>query len=126
MSENVKVSIGDKTFEYPVTVGSENEKGFDITKLRSDSTYITIDNGYANTGACSSAVTFLDGEQGILRYRGYPIEQIAEKASFIETAYLLIYGELPKKDELNQFNRKIISQLELPTILTVEVLQFCS
>ena len=114
MGENVKVIIGDKTFEYPVSVGSENEKGFDITKLRGDSNYITIDNGYANTGACSSAVTFLDGEQGILRYRGYPIEQIAEQASFIETAYLLIYGELPKKDDLNQFNRKIISQLGLP------------
>lgn len=114
MGENVKVTIGDKTFEYPVTVGSENEKAFDITKLRTDSTYITLDNGYGNTGACLSAVTFLDGEAGILRYRGYPIEQIAEQASFIETAYLLIYGELPKKDELNQFSRKINSQLELP------------
>ncbi len=118
MSENVKVTVGDKTFEYPVTVGSEQEKGFDITKLRLDTNYITLDNGYANTGACLSAITFLDGEKGVLRYRGYPIEQIAEQATFIETAYLLIYGELPKKDELNQFNRKINSQLDIPKDLS--------
>jgi citrate synthase len=114
MEETVKVVVGDKTFDYPVTTGSEQEKAFDITKLRSDTSYITFDNGYGNTGACTSAITFLDGEKGVLRYRGYPIEQLAENASFIETACLLNYGELPKKDDLNQFSRKINTQLELP------------
>jgi citrate synthase len=78
-----------------VTIGSESERGLDITRLRKETGYITLDPGYVNTGSCQSAVTFLDGEKGILRYRGYPIEQLAERSSFLEVAYLLIYGELP-------------------------------
>ena len=95
MSETVQVIIDKKTYELPVVEGSENEKASDISKLRAQTGYITLDNGYKNTGATTSGITFLDGEKGILRYRGYPIEQLAEKADFLEVAYLLIYGELP-------------------------------
>ena len=91
----------------PVVTGTEDEKAIDISALRSQSGYITLDSGYKNTGATTSAITFLDGEQGILRYRGYPIEQLAEKSSFIEVAYLLIYGSLPTEQELNDFSNKI-------------------
>ncbi len=107
MSETVKLSIGDKTFELPVIEGSENEKAIDISKLRSQSGYITIDTGFKNTGSTKSAITFLDGEKGILRYRGYPIEQLAEKAEFLEVSYLLIYGHLPSKVEYQDFKDNI-------------------
>ena len=82
MSETVKLSIEDKTYELPVIEGSENEKAIDISKLRSQTGYITIDTGFKNTGSTTSGITFLDGEKGILRYRGYPIEQLAEKCRF--------------------------------------------
>src|SRR3989338_3529534 len=95
MSETAKIELNGKTYEFPVVEGTENEKAIDITKLRQETGYITIDSGYKNTGATLSSITFLDGEEGILRYRGYTIEQLAEKASFIEVAYLLIYGSLP-------------------------------
>ncbi len=104
MPENAKLIIDGKTFEYPIIVGTENEKAIDITNLRKDTNYITLDNGYGNTGACKSAITFLDGEQGILRYRGIPIEQIAEHSTFVETSYLLIYGELPTAAQLKKFS----------------------
>ena len=94
MADKSLIKIGDKEYELPIIIGSENEKAIDITKLREMTGYITLDNGYLNTGACSSSVTFLDGENGILRYRGIPIEQLAEKSSFTEVAYLLIYGKL--------------------------------
>jgi citrate synthase len=87
----------DKNLELPVTVGSENEGGIDISKLRGATGLVTIDPGFVNTASCKSAITFLDGEKGILRYRGYPIEELAEKSSFLEVAYLLIYGELPRR-----------------------------
>ncbi|MBM77276.1 MAG: citrate (Si)-synthase [Crocinitomicaceae bacterium] len=107
MSETVKLTIGEKTYELPVIEGSENEKAIDITKLRAESGYITIDTGFKNTGSTKSAVTFLDGEKGILRYRGYPIEQLAEKAEFLEVSYLLIYGHLPTKTEYQEFKENI-------------------
>ena len=113
MEEKAKLTIDGKTFEYPIMTGTEDEKAIDISKLRSDTGYITFDNGFGNTGSCTSAITFLDGEKGILRYRGYPIEQIAEKSTFVETAYLLIYGELPKKDQLDDFSKSFTKQAAL-------------
>ena len=107
MSETVKLTIEGKTFELPVIEGSENEKAIDISKLRSQTGYITIDTGFKNTGSTTSCITFLDGEKGILRYRGYPIEQLAEKANFLEVCYLLIYGDLPNKIEFNLFTNNI-------------------
>ena len=103
MSETAKLILDGQEYELPVIVGSENEKAIDITKLRDVSGYITLDSGYKNTGATKSAITFLDGETGVLWYRGYPIEQIAEYATFLEVAYLLIYGELPTEKELGYF-----------------------
>lgn len=102
-----KVILDGKEYELPVVVGSEGEIGIDITSLRADSNSITLDPGFANTGSCQSAITFIDGEQGILRYRGYPIEQLADKSSFIETSYLLIYGKLPTHEELENFRHEL-------------------
>ena len=107
MSEIAEVKINGQTFELPIITGSEDEKGIDITKLRSLSGAVTLDSGYKNTGSTKSAVTYLDGENGILRYRGYSIEELAGKASFIEVAYLLINGELPNKSELADFEANI-------------------
>lgn len=100
---SAKLSLEGKEYDLPVTVGSEGEVGLDIRALRNQSGAITLDSGYGNTGACTSAITFIDGEKGILRYRGYPIEQVAEHASFVEVAYLLIYGHLPSREELKKF-----------------------
>ncbi len=107
MSEKAQIILDGKTYEFPVFVGSEGEKAVDISKLRDQSGYITLDFGYKNTGATTSAVTFLDGELGILHYRGYPIEQLAEKASFLEVSYLLLFGELPNAKALNDFENQI-------------------
>ena len=107
MSEIAKLSYGGKDFELPIVEGSENEKAIDIAKLRGQSGLITIDPGYKNTGSTTSAITFLDGELGILRYRGYRIEDLAEKSTFLEVAYLLIYGELPSQSEYERFTREI-------------------
>ncbi|HVW97323.1 MAG TPA: citrate synthase [Mucilaginibacter sp.] len=107
MSETAQLKIGDKTYEFPVIEGTEGEKAIDISKLRDQTGYVTLDVGYKNTGATKSAVTFLDGEKGVLKYRGYPIEQLAEKSSFIEVAYLLIHGELPSEKQLNTFQYEI-------------------
>lgn len=107
MSETAKLILGDKTYEFPVIEGTESEKAIDISKLRDQTGYVTLDIGYKNTGATTSSITFLDGERGILKYRGYPIEQLAEKSSFIEVAYLLIYGELPTKEQLADFQFQI-------------------
>jgi len=104
MGEHVKVVIGEETYEFPVIEGSEGEKAIDVSTLRRKSGYITLDPGYVNTGSCKSAITFMDGERGILRYRGYPIEQLAEKSSFREVAYLLINGELPTRQQINRFS----------------------
>ena len=107
MSEKVKLSYKGKDFEFPLVEGSENEKGIDIKSLRSQTGLITYDPGYKNTGSCKSDITFLDGEEGILRYRGYSIEDLCEKASFIEVAFLLIFGDMPSKKESNLFNNEI-------------------
>jgi citrate synthase len=107
MSETVKLTINDKSYDLPVIKGSENEKAIDISKLRAQTGYITIDTGFKNTGSTTSAITFLDGENGILRYRGYPIEQLAEKANFLEVCFLLIYGNLPTKTEFSSFTNNI-------------------
>ena len=105
MVETARLQIGDKVLELPIIEGSEHEKGIDISSLRAETGYITLDHGYGNTGSCESNVTFIDGEKGILRYRGYPIEQLAEKSTFIEAAWLLIWGELPTADQYDCFGQ---------------------
>jgi len=107
MSETAKFVLGDETHEFPVIVGTENEKGVDISSLRGASGYVTYDVGYKNTGATQSAITYISGEEGILRYRGYNIEELANKASFLEVAYLLLEGELPTKSQLADFEKEI-------------------
>ncbi|MFY0627272.1 MAG: citrate synthase [Reichenbachiella sp.] len=107
MSEKAELKVGGSTYELPVEVGSENEQAVNIGSLRGQSGVITIDPGYKNTGATRSAITFLDGEKGILRYRGYSIEDLADKSSFLEVSYLLIHGELPTSEELAGFQDEI-------------------
>ena len=107
MTKVVKLSTGDKDLELPVITGSENEEGIDIGILRKETGMVTLDVGYVNTGSTSSDITFLNGEKGVLRYRGYPIEDLASKCDFIEVAYLLIYGELPSKEQLDGFRGSI-------------------
>jgi citrate synthase len=104
MPETVKLVYEGKEIELPVVIGSEGEKAVDISKLRQETDLITLDTGYANTGSCTSSITFMDGEKGILRYRGIPVEQLAEHSTFKETAYLLVHGRLPTRTELNQFS----------------------
>jgi citrate synthase len=101
------LSYDGKTVTLPLLRGTEAEVGMDIQKLRADTGLITLDPGYGNTGACRSAITFIDGEKGILRYRGYPIEELAEGSTFLEVAWLLIHGELPSRAELDGFAREI-------------------
>jgi citrate synthase len=107
MSELAKLELNGKVYEFPVVGGTENEKAIDISKLRDLTGYITMDQGYKNTGACYSSITFLDGEEGILKYRGYTIEDLAEKSNFLEVSYLLIFGNLPSKAELEKFEDDI-------------------
>ncbi len=107
MSEFAELTLEGKSYKLPIIVGSENEKAIDIRKLRQDTGYITLDSGYGNTGSCKSEITFIDGEKGILRYRGYPIEQLAEKSTFVETSYLLVYGRLPNQAELADFREML-------------------
>ncbi len=104
MSERAQIVYGNTTLDCPIVTGSENEKGIDIASLRAKTGLITLDPGFMNTGSTTSAVTFLDGEKGVLRYRGIPIEELAEKSTFVETSYLLIYGKLPSRSELNHFS----------------------
>ena len=104
MVETAKLIVDGKTFELPIVRGSEGEMAIDITNLRAETGIITLDPGYANTGSCKSSITFMDGEKGILRYRGIPVKQLAEHSRFVETAYLLINGELPNGEELNRFS----------------------
>ncbi|MDH3279841.1 MAG: citrate synthase [Gammaproteobacteria bacterium] len=102
-----KLILDGQELELPAAVGSEAEKAVDISRLRAESTAITLDPGYGNTGACRSAITFIDGERGILRYRGYPIEELARGAHFTEVCFLLIYGHLPTSQELEEFGEKL-------------------
>ena len=107
MKKKVTLNVNDKIFNLDLITGSENENALDISKLRSDANLITLDSGFKNTGSCQSAITFLDGEKGILRYRGYSIEELANKADFLEVAYLLIFGELPTKSQLEKISDDI-------------------
>ncbi|SEJ24809.1 citrate synthase [Dyadobacter sp. SG02] len=107
MSQIAELTLDGKKYEFPIIEGSEQEKAIDISKLRDQTGYITIDPGYKNTGATKSAITFLDGEEGVLNYRGYSIEDLAEKSSFLEVAYLLIYGELPTEKQFAEFEHEI-------------------
>jgi citrate synthase len=111
MTKTATLTYENKNFELPTVVGTEAETAVDISQLRAKSGLITLDSGYANTGACTSSITFIDGEQGILRYRGYPVEELAERSSFVETAYLLIFGELPTATQLADF-RRLLGQHE--------------
>ncbi len=104
MSKMAKLELDGKVHELPTMIGSEGEKAMDISSLRNQTGYITLDDGYGNTGSCTSAITFIDGEEGILRYRGVPIEELAEQSTFVETAYLLIYGQLPNRAGLRGFS----------------------
>jgi len=105
--EPAKLSINDHQVEFPITVGTEDEVGFDILKLRSSTKAITLDPGFANTGSCESTITYIDGEKGILRYRGYTIEDIATHSTFVDVAYLLINGELPTREEFDKYNESL-------------------
>ena len=113
MARTATLTCGDKKIELPIIEGSEGELGIDISQLRDKTGLITLDPGFGNTGSCTSAITFIDGEKGILRYRGIPIEQLAEKSGFIETAWLLIFGRLPKKDEMNRFSDRLTDNAHL-------------
>lgn len=106
MSKTAKLIIEGKTYELPIVVGSEGERAIDIKDLRLNSSHIVLDPGFGNTGACESKITFINGEKGILRYRGIPIEQLVKHSTFVETAYLVIHGELPTKTELSNFSNK--------------------
>jgi citrate synthase len=108
MTNSATVEFAGRSFDLPVVVGTENEAAIDISSLRAKTGLITLDSGYANTGACKSAITFIDGEKGILRYRGYPVEELAAKSSFVETAYLLIFGELPTPTQLADFRKLLV------------------
>ena len=107
MTSNARLILGDRELDLPVTVGSENEHGIDISRLRAETGAITLDPSLANTGACESAITFIDGEQGILRYRGYDIADLAEHASFPEVCYLLIHGRLPTRPEREEWRHRL-------------------
>jgi len=113
MSEVAKLKHGDTELDLPIVTGSENERAVDISKLRGTTGLVTIDQGYVNTGSTTSDITFLNGEEGVLRYRGYPIEQLAENCDFIEVAYLLIYGELPNAAKLEDFRKSIANHTML-------------
>jgi len=104
MADTAKLIIDGQTYELPIVVGTEGERALDISQLRERTGYITLDEGYFNTGSCQSAITYIDGERGILRYRGIPIEQLAKYSTFVETAWLLIYGELPTADQLKTWS----------------------
>jgi len=105
--EKAQLTLDGKTIELPIVKGTEDEKAIDVTQLRAETNYITFDPSYGNTGSCSSDITYISGEKGILRYRGYPIEQLADNSSFVEVMYLLLYGELPNETELVSFNKEI-------------------
>ena len=99
-----KLTVDDQTHEFPIVEGSSGDRGIDIKKLRSEAGIITLDPGFTSTGSCQSGITFIDGDKGILTYRGYPIEQLAEKSDFVEVAWLLLYGDLPNATELQKLS----------------------
>ena len=112
MSDIAKLQIGNNSYEFPLVKGTENEVAINIKTLRSATNgVITIDPGFKNTGSCESAITFLDGEKGVLRYRGYAIEELAEKADFLEVSYALIFGDLPNKEQFDDFNNVFFNKI---------------
>lgn len=115
MEKTASIHIEDKVYTYPVISGTEGEHAIDVRRLRKDSGYITFDEGYANTGSCESSITFIDGEKGILRNRGYPIEELAKHSGFLEVAYLIIYGELPTADQSRVFRAKVTENTAIHT-----------
>src|SRR5881397_206071 len=112
MDKTAELRLDGKTCKLRIVEGTEKELGIDISTLRDNTGYITLDDGYANTGSCESQITFIDGERGILRYRGIPIEELAEKSTFIEVAHLIITGKLPTNGELRTFS-DVLTQNEL-------------
>ena len=120
MSEHCQVELGGQSYELPIISGTEGEKAIDISRLRAQTGHITLDSGYGNTGSTQSAITFIDGEKGILRYRGIAIEELAEKSDFVETSYLLIYGRLPSAEELSAFR----TQLTYHSLIHEDMLRF--
>ncbi|MDJ0842033.1 MAG: citrate/2-methylcitrate synthase, partial [Acidobacteriota bacterium] len=111
--DRAELSLGNQKIELPIVVGSEGEKAVDISKLRSQTGFITLDPGYVNTGSCESKITFIDGEKGILRYRGISIEDVCGNLDFPETAYIIIYGDLPTQEQYNEFLGKIHRHMSL-------------
>ncbi|HEY8040062.1 MAG TPA: citrate/2-methylcitrate synthase, partial [Polyangiaceae bacterium] len=107
MTDKVIIQLGDTKLEAPAVVGTEAEHGVDIAQLRAKTGYVTLDPAFMNTASTKSAITFIDGDKGILRYRGIPIEQLAEKSTFVETAYTLIYGNLPNEQQLKGWSEKL-------------------
>ena len=122
MPKTASLKIDDQELELPIIVGSEGEKAVDVRKLRASTGYITFDEGFGNTGSCQSEITFINGEEGILRYRGYPIEQLADKSNFIDVAYLVIYGELPTADQRSAFSARLSAESDL----TEDMVRFIS
>src|SRR5271163_4769761 len=104
MDESIELNWNGRHVTLPAVEGTAGERAIDISRLRDETGLITLDSGYGNTGSCESSITFIDGEKGILRYRGIPIEELAEKSTFVETAYLIIYGKLPTHRELHEFS----------------------
>ena len=113
MADSIQLSLDGKTYQYPLVTGTEHERGIDISRLRSDTGLITLDPGYGNTGSCQSAITYIDGDKGILRYRGIPIEEFANHPNFIEVAWLLIFGRLPNKAEKDRFSDRLTGNAHL-------------
>jgi len=120
MKTAAALMLEGKTYEFPTVVGSEGEKAIDISRLRAETGYVTLDDGLANTGSCTSKITFIDGEKGILRYRGIPVEQLAERSTFVETAFLVVTGELPTKRQFDVFSQ----QLNASSLIHEDMLHF--
>ena len=114
MSQSADLRLNDQSYSLEIITGTEQEHAIDVSKLRKQSKFITFDDGYGNTGSCESSITYIDGDNGILRYRGYDITELAEKSNFLETCHLLLYGELPTKDELKLFESRVSNYAELP------------
>src|SRR5438045_6287603 len=112
MDNMAEVTVNAKMCKLRIVEGAEQERAIDISSRRDSTGYITLDDGYANTGSCQSEITYIDGERGILRYRGIPIEELAEKSTFVEVAHLIIMGKLPSSDELRRFS-ELLTQNEL-------------
>lgn len=114
MENDATLTIGENAYALNIIEGTESEKAIDISSLRKQSKFITFDDGYGNTGSCESSVTFIDGDQGILRYRGFDISDLATSSNFLETSYLVIYGELPSESELGLFKERVSTFTKLP------------